>query len=255
MIKIFKTLQKSNGLTIQHKTLKSQTNEIVKAFKPFNIDCKVKTELDYFEALIQYQALLNKQKFEKLYEDQRHELFEIWDNMSYQERNRLIQIKLDEVKETCKYFKTSEDKVIWIPFFDTLLNGLYHNDIAIFELQQYFKLYKDFKDRRVSIREYGFLPYSSQFIDVQVILERKDRIYFYYHPLASIFELNSTFELTRIPLDCDACKITPFTKDLLQIINAYRSENVKTFLEACIESSLISEKSKKVLQKRLSKEK
>lgn len=253
MIKTLKLLQKYNGLNLNQRQLKSKILEIKRDFKVFNIEIKIKTECDYFEALIKHEALKNKQKFEKLYENERHQLLDIWDNLSYQERNKLIQLKLDEIKESCHFFKTDENKVIWIPFFDTLLNGLYHNDIAIFELQQYYKLYKDFKDRQIDIRDYGFLPYTSSFIDVHVISSQKNRIVFYYQPLASLFECDAQFNLTRIALDKDACKVTPLAKDLLSIVKAYQTNDLKTFSEACLASILISDKAKKIIQKRLGK--
>ncbi len=253
MNKTLKILNKTNKINLNQRLIKSQIHEVKNSFKPFNIEIKVKTEQDYFEALIQLVGLKNKQTFEKCFETERHDLLDIWDNLSYQERNKLILLKLDVIKESCQYFKTDENKVIWIPFFDSLLNGLYHNDIAILELPQYFKLYKDFKDRRISIRDYVFLPYTSHFIDTNIIQEKADRIYFYSPIFASIFELTNEFKCTRIPLDKDACKVMPFKKDLLALVNAYQSEDLKTFLTTCIDSTLISDKSKKVFQKRLGK--
>lgn len=253
MKKILNHLKKANGITLNHRKLKLSILEIKNAFKPFQIEFKIKDEKDYFESCIHYQGLLNKQKFEQLYEKERNDMFDIWDNLSYQERNKLIQLKLDFIKEECPYFKTYEDKIIWIPFFDTLLNGLYNSDLAILELSQYFKLYKDFKDRRVNIRDYQFLPYTNKFIDVTPILETEEVIYFYSQTFMSIFELTEQFEMKRIPLDKDLCKIQPFKKDLLALVHAYRKDDINLFLSACIESILISEKTKKEFIKRIGK--
>lgn len=253
MKNILKYLKKANRIDLKNHKIKQSILHIEKAFKPFNINFTFKTELDYFEALIAYQALKNKQAFEALYEVERNDLFDLWDNLSYQERNRLIQIKLNVVKEKYPYFKTENKKVIWIAFFDTLLNGLYHNDIAIFELHQYFKLYKDFKDRRISVREYQFLPYLSSYIDVSIIQHQNDVIYFYSFDFASIFELKDTFECNRIPLDKEACRVQPLMKDLLALVNSYRKHDTILFMQDCIQSTLISDKTKKVFKKQLAK--
>lgn len=255
MKKIFKELLHSNSITLNHRKHKQTILEIKQAFKPYQIEILIRNELDYFEALIHLQGLKNKQAFEQLFETQRNALMDIWDHLSFQERNRLIQIQLDVIKEKHPFFKTNESKIIWIPFFDPLLNGLYNSDLAILELPQYFKLYKAFKDRRISIRDYQFLPYRYEFIDIHWIKSYPDAIYFYSNSFASIFELDLGFNSVRIALDKESCHVTPFNKDLLKIIEAYRAKDSKKMLEACMESSLIADKVKKSFSRRLSKQK
>jgi hypothetical protein len=53
-------------------------------------------------------------------------------------------LQTNNVKNESRFFRFN-DKPIWIAFFDELLNALYHSEIAILELPQYFKLYRQFR--------------------------------------------------------------------------------------------------------------
>ena len=70
-------LHKGNKIDIySNKLLKDNLNLIKTKFGKYKIERKLKTELDYFIALIELQSLVNKESLEKCFEDSRSELFD-----------------------------------------------------------------------------------------------------------------------------------------------------------------------------------
>jgi len=229
--------------------LKELSQMIRKAFEPFGIRLKMDDEASFFEALIQYEGLKNKQMLEATFEAERHELSEIWPNITYQERNKLVNIKINDLKNSLRYFKNDKNKIIWIPFFDELLNALYHNEMAIFDLDQYYRLYKHFKERLIPVKTYGLAPYTSDFMDITDLISGSDHRIFYYHPLKSIFILDASLRLKRIPLSKSMCQVHPLNRDLIQLANAVMSGDEKIYLNTLMTSPLISDKVKLKLNK------
>jgi len=247
-MKLLKLLEKENGQDYRKNDKTKQTQKtILTSFQAFKISIKFDTELQYFDALVVYQGLLNKHALEQCFEDTRRELFEIWDHISYQERSRLLYLRAVNVMNDLPYIKKGSH-VIFIPFFDQLLNALYHNELAILELPQYFKLYKQFEARMEAIHNYGLDIYDESFIPVKNIIVQDDVRIFYYHPLKSLYKISSTYELTRYPLNKAACQAVPHTKDLVTLAQALINTDEIQQIEACIASNLIGEKTKKNLQ-------
>ena len=254
MIKLLKELYKYNGLSLSNTPkLKTKLKTIRMAFSSYSIDLPLRTDLDYFDASIAYQGLLNKQAFETVFQDQWVQLSDLWSHLSYQEKNKLIQIPLTEVKNQLPYFSSESGKVIWIPFFNELLNTLYHSDLAIFELEQYYKLFKNFSSNREDRHHYGFLPFKSRFIEITPLFEKEGCFYFYDQDFKSIFRLNSKFEMVRLPLNKEACTLHPLKKDLTDLAKAFHSENWVELAKLCLMSPLIHSKTKILLEKRLKK--
>lgn len=250
MKQLLKICAKSNRLNLKNQAkLKEKVRTIQSAFKPYQIEFPFKTELDFYLASLHHQGLINKQAFEQVFESQRIALIDIWEHLSYQEKNRLIQIRQNEVKNDLRHFRNSAGKVIWIPFFDELLNGLYHTDLAIFELEQYYRLYKNFKDRRIDVKHYGLEPFRSGYLDISPLIQTDHAFYFYDAQFKSLFALDERFDLIRIPLSKDACQIHPMKKDLLELAQAFDTQDPSLFLGALLESALIDEKCKTKLIK------
>lgn len=251
MIKILKILYAYNKISIHENKVKANRKKMIEFAKDFQIKSKINNELEYFQSKIVHQSLLNKLAFEQVFEDERHALLEMWDNLSYQERNQLINIKLNEIKNAYPFIKTENQKIIWIVFFDELLNSLYHKDIAILELPQYFKLYRQFKDKMINVNVYGLLPYQQKFIDVSVVDSSQDKVWFYSSEFRSLFMLSTDFKLTRISLSKIKTEVHPLKKDLFAIAKAF--DDPECFLESLVNSPLIHEKAKVKLKKILIK--
>lgn len=250
-MKFLKLLEKENGQDYRKNDKTKQIQKtIISSFQAFKIPIKIENELQYFNALITYQGLLNKQALEQCFEDTRRELYEIWDDISYQERSRLLYTRAVDVMNDLPYIK-KDTHVIFIPFFDQLLNALYHKELAILELPQYFKLYKQFETRMESLNNYGLDIYDEGFIPIKNIIVQDDVRIFYYHPLKSLYKINQQYELTRYPLNKLACQAIPHTKDLFALAESLHNSTEIQLIEAFLGSNLIGDKSKKALQKYL----
>lgn len=246
---MFDILYKGNKIDISsNKPLKKNINLIQTKFAKYKIEKKIKTELDYFLALIELQSLINKEAFEKCFEDNRTALFDYWENLSFQERNRLILIELNKVKNESRYF-TYNQKPIWIAFFDELLNSLYNNEIAILELPQYFKLYKQFQDRTISVKTYGLQAFREEFIPIIVLIQNDHHLVFYYHLTRSLYYINNDYTLIRYSLCKDLCQIQPLKEDLKPLAFKISSQNEDDILDEFIRSSLVNDKTKNRLIK------
>lgn len=242
-------LLKGNKIDIySNKATKDIIDQIKSKFNRYKIERKLKTELDFFIGLIELESLKNKESFEKCFEDARTELFDYWDNLSYQERNRLVLLQTNVLKNDSHFFKFN-NKPIWIAFFDELLNSLYNNEIAILELPQYFKLYRQFSDRMISVKEYGLCPFINEFIPIVNLLNNDNSIVFYYHLTKSLYYLNNDFKLIRYPLSKELCQVQPLKDDLKVIANSILTQEESIIIDSLINSLLINDKVKKQLQK------
>ena len=242
-------LHKGNKIDIySSKLLKDNLDSIKSSFGKYKIERKLKNELDYFIALIELQSLINKESFEKCFEDSRRELFDYWDNLSFQERNRLILLQTNNVKNESRFFRFN-NKPIWIAFFDDLLNSLYHSEIAILELPQYFKLYKQFQERMISVKEYGLTPFIDEFIPITVLAQNENSLVFYYQLTRSLYYIDQEFNLKRYSLCKDLCQIQPLKDDLRPLVESILTQDIELMLETFLKSELINEKVKKMLTK------
>lgn len=242
-------LHKGNKINIFSNKLTKEQIEIIKnKFNKYKIEKKIKSELDYFLGLVELQSLINKEAFEKCFEDARTELFDFWDNLSYQERNRLILIQTNHIKNNSRFFRFNH-KPIWIAFFDELLNSLYHSEIAILELPQYFKLYRQFNERMISVNQYGLNPFIDEFISIVRLVHSDSSIVFYYHLTKSLYYLDDKFNLMRYSLCKDTCQVQPLKEDLRQLGNVIITQNDELILNAFSISNLINEKTKTRLLK------
>lgn len=248
-MKMNEILHKGNRIDIySNKLLKDNLDLIKSKFGKYKIEKKLKSELDYFIALIELQSLINKESLEKCFEDSRTELFDYWDNLSFQERNRLVLLQTNIVKNESRFFRFN-DKPIWIAFFDELLNSLYHSEIAILELPQYFKLYKQFQERMISVKYYGLAPFLDEYIPITVLVHKEDALVFYYQLTRSLYYIDQNFDLKRYSLSYDSCQIHPLKDDLKPLANSILTQEKESMIEAFLASDLISEKVKKGLIK------
>ena len=161
----------------------------------------------------------------------------------------MISLKNDELKNDLHYFKSNNGKYIWIAFFDELLNALYDKELAILELPQYFKLYRNFKDRTINIEQYGLEPYKQAYIDIHVIKRFDDSVIFYYANTKSLYQINASKKFRRFALSKAIGKLVPLKEELEIIAQAMFVEQELEAIEFLMNSTLIEDKTKKHLGK------
>ncbi len=243
MKKLIQILRKANNLTFKSN---SEDTAYVKAmktkFEEYHLPFDVKDDFSYFRSRILYRSIQNKEAFEQSFDKTRNQLIELWDSLNYQERNRLANLDINQIKESLPYLASSEGR-IWIPFFDDLLNSLYDHQIAIFELPQYFRLYRQFADKTIKLESRGIALWTSGFVEWLNVAQDDATLVFYYEPMHCLYRLNDRFELTAFPL-----YKTPETKANLENLRELGETLLKNeeypFISALLESRLVDDKTK-----------
>lgn len=217
-----------------------------------DITLNIKNEFDFFNAAILYESLVNKKRFEDTYERERKELTDLWPTLSYQEKNKLINLKLNETKKRCRSFKDKKGTTIWIAFFDQLLNTLYDKEMNIFDLEQYFNLYKNFKKRMISTQTYGIYPFIHAYIDVVVLGFNDHHVVFYYDPLKTAYRLSEkegNFNLLKLPLNKAYVYRDEDKSIIISILDHYANTRKIEMVDELLDSDLISQKVRNGLTK------
>lgn len=181
--------------------------QIVKQYKEISrkyaLNYKFDSDLDFIQLSVFKTALKQKDKFEEIYEQTRNQYFDMWERLSFYERNEILHQELTPHLNTMKAFEF-EETPIYIPFFDRLLNSLYASETAILELPQFFELYDNFNHRIIPLEFYGIEPIRHGFSSLEVIKTNETTLILYY-PIKKIFYTVSKNRFKRYPIDekCD----------------------------------------------------
>jgi hypothetical protein len=154
----------------------------------------------------------------------------------------MVNMELNQIKPGLPFMQGKEGK-IWIPFFDDLLNSLYDHQIAIFELPQYFKLYKQFADKTIKIESRGLQLWSAGFVEWINIAQDDKTLVFYYEPMHCLFRLSDTFELTAFPLN-KTPEIKAGFENLQALGEAILADDEIRLIRALLDSRLVDAKTK-----------
>lgn len=194
--------------------------------------------LDYFKMQVMDRALSNKGRLETAYDDARNRLIEIWPTIDYQQRNHLINLELFSLKESLPKFESETGVMIIIPFFNELLNSLYHKEMVVFELPQFYKLYKQFSKECVDPMIYGIKPYHNGFVDVEFVAETQDR-FVLYDKVENIFFINDLKTCVEYPL---SEKTRPDEATVRLLGESLIHQDVSAFMDLCLQHDLLSVK-------------
>lgn len=243
MKKMIHILRKANNLTFKST---SEDMAYVKAmktkFEEYRLPFDVKDDFSYFRTRIIYRSIQNKEAFEQCFDQTRNQLLEMWDALNFQERNRMVSLELNQIKPNLPFIMSGENK-IWIPFFDDLLNSLYDHQIAIFELPQYFRLYKQFADKTIRLESRGIAVWSAGFVEWINIAQSATALVFYYEPMHCLFRLSDNFELVSFPL-YKTPEIKAHFENLQTMGEALLGNDEIKFIRALLDSKLVDTKTK-----------
>lgn len=245
MNELIKLCKKENHVQLlKLKSVQNKIKEMKERLAPFGIDCSCRTDMDYFNLQILDLGVLNKQKIENAYESLAKEMFEIWEDLDYKKRNEFSMQALKELKEDLVSFNYHE-KRICIPFFDELMNVLYDKETAILQLPQFFKMYKDFKERMIDPFIYFDKPYQSGFVDVQYIGSNDLGFGFFVVENNSIYVIDKNKKTVVLPLSLSKQVKQLDTNRAMKWVEAVLNQDQKAMVQWCINSGQIEEKIKK----------
>jgi hypothetical protein len=195
---------------------------------------------------IYYQSTVNKNTIQQAYEKTRNNVFDIWQNLDNLQKNHLLSVELTPVFDQLPHF-TFNETTVYVAFFDELLNSLIDKRTAIFELPQYFKLYKQYKDRVIAPEYYQHLPFLNGFSECAVAYSDQHTLML-YHFKAHVFYVLQDFKIiTRLPFDG---QITPHIDDLQTLANHIKHDDVTMIKQWLIDNHALSLRAKKATNKK-----
>ena len=248
--KIIRILKKANNSELlKMSEVRKEIQRLNKELKPWGLDRNVKSPLDYYQLQIAEEGLKNKQTVEKLYEQIRNEMIDIWELIDYTKRNEFVYPRIHEAVIQMKSF-VYQDKTVMIPFLEPVINALYDHETAVLELPQFFKMIHSFHDKVIDPSLYGILPYQAGFVDVQPVAETEKGYAVYDGRTHCLEIIGKDGKQTEVPLSlvCTGVKIDP--AQALDIVNAILNEDEKELGGACVASGYIRPDLKKKLSKK-----
>lgn len=239
----------------QTKVSDAKSQETIKAMKKtchmFQLPFSASSDKEYYRLEIIMQGIANKQTLESSYDRIRNELIELWDHVDYQQRNALMTLHQSAIKESLTLFITDTEAKIYIPFFDELINTLYGKEMVVFELPQFFKLYKDFKSTMVDVWKYRYLPYQHgfttlTFVDIDV---KKQEFVLFDEALQMLYHVLSDGTWISYPMDMTKMKLG--VKDASILARYLFNRQIKYFAGYLISVGALSKKCHKSLLKQM----
>ena len=197
MKKLFRILDSSRNL-LKYRTVRENISLMEETFRKYKIKQPVKNELDYYNACLIHQGILNKVAYEKIYEDNRYDLIDLWNTLDRNKKNFFVNKALDRYRPSMPYFVNGDD-VFRMPMLEPLFNNLYEKELAIQELPQYLKFQNDFRNFIVDpFSEYFDLPYKSGFIKVDYVYSDDNNLALYEKTNSCLYLIDRERNIRRI---------------------------------------------------------
>ncbi len=171
MKKLAKILNKSNNKYLFKQNKNKYEHKLYeKAFKRQGLYHKIKSDQDFIDFEIIKTSYNNMKKIQNKFLEIKANLEDLWDVISYQEKNFLLYQELAPFMETLKHFYV-DDKRYFIAYFDQLINAYYDHEMLMFDHENYRKFIYDFKKIVVSIKENRLLALQAQFSETKFIVK------------------------------------------------------------------------------------
>ena len=221
---------------------KETINSLNSLNKKFSLNVKPNLR-NYFRLMVVESAIQQKKTFEEGFEKFRNEHFDMWDNLNFNDRNRLFQLDFFQDKENLKRFNF-HGEMIYIPFFDVLMNNLYDRETAILELPQFYKLYENYENQCINIDTYGIAPYVAGMTHAACINFKNETVVLYNDSLKIFYRLND--QLESFPFGIDKAVGNDDIEKLGNYLIDYQDQEFLTYL---FENNLLNDKATKKYKK------
>lgn len=207
------------------------------------------TSFDIAHAKMMDVALENKERFQKASESIREDFYDLWQDMEYATRNQFLLQYLNNYYSNVKRFSFGEENIV-VPFFDVLLNALIVKRPAVFDLPQYFKLYKDYKGNVVNpLTTYGLALLQSEFYTYKLIASKDDYHVLYDYTQETLIHCENMTLVHEYPL----AKIVNDEALILSLAQDILNQNLNAFTQKGCDFQLFHPKLIKKCQKELKK--
>lgn len=207
---------------------------------------EVTSERDALLLDVYYVSTLSKEAIQNAIDDTRNQVFDMWDHLTNLQKNHLIQVENEALYASLPHFYFNNQK-IYISFFNELLNSLIDNRPDVFELDQFFKLYRDYQHELIDIRIYGHHPFKHGFSECELIGYDDQKLYLYHPILKVLYELVKYELQRRFPFSLESNVEIDALKDFVSYVQANQVDAIKEWL---ISHDVLSPKAKKASMKK-----
>lgn len=203
-----------------------------------------KNEYQLQATLVYLRSMLNKEAMFGIYLLNVNENGELWNAMSYQQRQILLHGELMTDLAHLPHFKI-EDQLILLPCFDRELNHRFCEDYQFLLLKQNKEIVEEqLKNLKDPIELYGIEVLKNDFCDFIWIKSFENEHYLYLEDFKSIYVFNEsdkTFTDQCIIVDKYSQKI-PEMVELKEVVTLYHHQKEDVLLEYLQDHQFISKK-------------
>ncbi|MFV0393784.1 MAG: hypothetical protein ACK5LC_05245, partial [Coprobacillaceae bacterium] len=195
-MELFKALNKyrtsfSLQKSILYKDVENQKQIIIEEGFTYN---NKKLEMVFAFEII-YKAINNKKKLEDTYYSFVSQNYDIFEHITYHEKQNMINHDIQEVAENLFSF-TDGEFCIYVPYLENFINQRYLEDFQMVTLkqhQEYINRYPRSVDNMYKL--YGIKPYISNFSSLEFIGQDDMYYYFYYKESKTIYSFNKELRI------------------------------------------------------------
>lgn len=232
------------SLFLKETAVQLEINRLMKAEPVARSFKKLDEPIKWYQAKAMVQGLINKQRLEKDYERIRNQNLDIWETLIYEQKTLIARLEGQEVRQQLPSFHF-KDKVMYIPFFDERLNYYYTNEMPIFDINQYFKIYKEYDKYLIPLNSYGGRLYSELMCGCLCLAEQGHN-YVLWDARNQVMTvcLDSKFHSFKLMMVSGL-----FSLDLKELANAILEHEFDVCTTFLVSHKLINSKMLKVLKK------
>lgn len=209
-----------------------------------HVESKLKNEYDIQATLIFLRGLLNKEYLFHIYIYNINENKELWELMSYQQRQILLHGQLESDLDKLPHF-LYEQELILFPFFNESINHIFTNDYQslLFKntnqgIEQKIHQFDD------PVKRYGIYTLINGFCDFILVWQQENDYYLYLEQWHALYVFNQeikSFTDKIIILDKYAL-VEPTSKQLKEIAVLYYNDKEIELLQYLFDHQFISKK-------------
>ncbi|WP_455684548.1 hypothetical protein [Thomasclavelia sp.] len=215
---------------------------------------KVKYPWDLFAYEVILKGIRAKKTIDQCYNSFLADNYDLFDHISYKQRQNIFLNEIKEVSEKLVSFKDcNSGEIIYIPFLEPFLNKYYLNDYLLITLKHHLIYIKEFsKDIDIFAKLYDMQPYNSDFSTLKSVGKDSENEYLYHDEFKVVYQFNNNKIVNEI------CLIDKYTKEYpdLNIIKCVMSKIINQdsegdILEYLYEHKFIGDKTYKKIKKKL----
>lgn len=193
-----------------------QVSEMEKFLGEYNIKVPQDKDFDFYKLELIYKSVVQKEYYENVFYENYIDMYDYWNDLSYDEKKTQMQPYVNEMEEKCLCFEF-EGETIYIPILSIERNVFYRERLLMLQFKNHSKIVRDFEDE-VQLNYYGSLPYEHGFSTLSLVSRRGELFSLYSEEIHALFFIDKSG-------DCYATMYLPKDKGedrvVLEVISDY----------------------------------